>query len=198
MWIALGRNGAENNYNYTGPNTRSKVTQWCLRVLFWIAIAIFASMSIHDCSNRSTYNSQAKICALGLHESPLRVRTVLDSLCGHNCVKFGDVITNDYALRCIYRDKSQSNNYSVGCQDTLTGDRLEIQFIILEQDVYDGECWMPTYFTNISRITLTNHEGINKANVSIDTTYLPGGQGFAKGYCATISDTCAVLYRDRQ
>lgn len=193
--VTLNKN---EDLGYNKRATRFNIYKWGIRALFLIVIAITAAIYITRDNNHNEFNSQAQICGLGFYDNHERISTVLDSLCQQNCVKFGELITDEDDLKTIFHDYGKPNSYIVGCQDTLTGDRLEIQFTIQRGDTYDGNSWLTYYNNEMEQISLRNEKGINLAHVKIDPAYLPGGEGFEKGYCATISDTCAVLYRDRQ
>lgn len=193
--VTLNKN---EDLGYNKRATRFNIYKWGIRALFLIVIAITAAIYITRDNNHNEFNSQAQICGLGFYDNHERISTVLDSLCQQNCVKFGELITDEDDLKTIFHDYGKQNSYIVGCQDTLTGDRLEIQFAIYRGDTYDGDSWLPYYYDNIKRITLRNGNGISRPNVNIDSAYLPGGHGFAKGYCAAVCDTCAMIYSDRQ
>lgn len=193
--VTLNKN---EDFGYSRANTKFNIYKWSIRALFLMVAATIAVMYIVKNDRYNGFNSQAKICGIGFYDDHERISILLDSLCEHNCVKFGELITNEDVLKAIYHDNSRPDRYSVGCKDTLTGDRLEIQFTIQRGDTYDGDSWLTYYYNEMEQISLRNEKGINLAHVKIDPAYLPGGEGFEKGYCATISDTCAVLYRDRQ
>lgn len=193
--VTLNKN---EDFGYSRANTKCNIYKWSIRALFLMVAATIAVMYIVKNDRYNGFNSQAKICGIGFYDDHERISILLDSLCEHNCVKFGELITNEDVLKAIYHDNSRPDRYSVGCKDTLTGDRLEIQFTIQRGDTYDGDSWLTYYYNEMEQISLRNEKGINLAHVKIDPAYLPGGEGFEKGYCATISDTCAVLYRDRQ
>lgn len=193
--VTLNKN---EDFGYSRANTKFNIYKWSIRALFLMVAATIAVMYIVKNDRYNVFNSQAKICGIGFYDDHERISILLDSLCEHNCVKFGELITNEDVLKAIYHDNSRPDRYSVGCKDTLTGDRLEIQFTIQRGDTYDGDSWLTYYYNEMEQISLRNEKGINLAHVKIDPAYLPGGEGFEKGYCATISDTCAVLYRDRQ
>lgn len=193
--VTLNKN---EDFGYSRANTKFNIYKWSIRALFLMVVATIAVMYIVRNDRYNEFNSNAKISGIGFYDDQERISMLLDSLCQHNYVKFGELITDEDDLKAIFRDNSRPNRYTVGCQDTLTGDRLEIQFTIQRGDTYDGDSWLPYYYDEMKQISLRNEKGINLAHVKIDPAYLPGGEEFEKGYCATVSDTCAVLYRDRQ
>lgn len=161
-------------------------------VLIAIGFVILASTLIVSCNRQKEFNDKAKICGLGCYDNEGRITAVLDSLCNHNCVKFGELLIGHTELRDRYLDNSAPNDYIVGCRDTISGDVLEI-----ELEVYStlNEDSVIEYGNRITKITLKNANGIAKSDYSIDSDYLSGGSGFEKGYCAVLNDTCAMIFK---
>lgn len=186
-------------FGYSKGDKRFNIFKWGCRLLLLLIVVgcIFMNKKITD--NNNDFNERAKICGIGCYDSVDKVSLILDSLCNHNCVKFGEIYHTREDLSDIYLGRKCPNGYVVGCRDTVTGDRLEIKFSVYISDTYSPveETWESSYETNISQISLTNCRGITKSNVSIADYYLAGGKGYDNGYRTLLNDTCAILYRKR-
>lgn len=170
------------------------VRNW-VRALLALGVVIVMCLQMISCNRQNEFNDKAKICGLGCYDKEDRITAVLDSLCNHNWVRFGELLTGYKKLRGRYLDDSKPNDYVVGCRDTNSGDVLKIELTIYRTTTFDGEGWVTDFRNDITKITLKNANGIADSTYRIDPAYFRGGSGFENGYCAVVNDTCAMIFK---
>lgn len=165
------------------------------RTIMVAGFAAFVGHIVTKCNRDRAFNDNAAIYGLGLFAGDERVSHVLDSLADGNGNRFGEVLADENARRNRFHDADLPNVYSVGYIDTLTGERFDIDYEVYVDESYDGESWTTSYNSKIIRIALHNPGGISPSAYSIHSDYLRGGKGFNRGYCATVTDTCVMLFK---
>lgn len=197
MFVVASAMMPNQEFGFSKWDKRFNSFKWGCRLLLVLIVGIYFFMNNRTTASNNDFNERATICGLGCYDDTKKVSTILDSLCNHHCVRFGEIYYGIEDLCEIYHKRKCPDGYVVGCLDTISGDRFEIKLSVSQHDTYYpvDESHEISYETHISQISLINSRGITKSNVTIADDYLVGGKGYDNGYRTLFNDTCAILYR---
>lgn len=197
IFVLVSAMESNETFGFSKWDNRFNRFKWGCRLLLLLIVVGCIFIKKWTTNKDSDFNDGAKICGLGCYDNTDKVSSILDSLCNHHCVKFGEIYYALEDLCDIHFGRKCQGGYVVGCIDTISGDRLEIRLSVSQDEIYSpvDESYEISYDNYISQISLINSKGITKSNVAIADDYLVGGKGYDNGYRTLLNDTCAILYR---